>query len=219
MFERIDFPAFLADLRARYSSPEYQATAAEYRAEEAARLKRAAHDHYERQCERLSPFHAAAVLASCTPALAPLTTTELQRKVIEQWDGEEHLFLLGSTAIGKTYTATWCAMRRALRGGTVASVTATRVCEASPDRLTMLRGVDVLVLDQLHTLRSPAGKDVPAWRVAPVVDLIDWRYEHMSTTIAAGTVEAGEMTELLGADVRRRFPLRLSADTGEVRKK
>jgi hypothetical protein len=40
----------------------------------------------------------------------------------------------------------------------------------------------------------------------------------MMTTIAAGTVAPEDMFDILGDDVRRRFPLRLASDSIHVRR-
>jgi hypothetical protein len=172
LIEDIDFPTFLAELRRKHATPEFRASVAEQEEEERRFKARQADLAYRRSIESLSPFHVDAIRSGCDKDLNPLTTTDIQCKVIAQWDGESNLFLLGGTGIGKTYTATWCAMRAAKRGESVASITATRVCNASKEQLDTLRHVDKLVLDQLHTLRSPAGKDVPGWQVSPVIDLI-----------------------------------------------
>jgi hypothetical protein len=227
--DAIDFPAEMARLKAKYCTPEYQAEAADFRRSEAARLDREVKRSYERQIERLSPFHVKAVKAGCDENLKPITTTEIQRMVmgthiqddgrcLDGWDRVESMFLLGQTLIGKTYAATWCAMSLAMSGCTVASVTALRVYNLPYEQLLGLRKVDLLILDQLHTLRAPSGKDAPAHQVGPVVDLIDYRYEAMATTIGAGTVDPDAMESILGADTKRRFPLRLSADSGDTRR-
>ena len=216
--EEIDFPAFLAELQRKHSTPEYQAHAAKRREEEAQRQADMLEAEYRRNIEALSPIHVDAVLAGCTRDLTPITTTDIQRKVIAKWDGVQSLFLLGQTGVGKTYTATWCAMKGAKAGRSVASTTATRVCTASHDGLNVLRSVSVLVLDQLHTLQSPEGRSMPAWQVSPVIDLIDYRYEQKRTTIAAGTISPKPMFDLLGKDVKRRFPVRLESDSTKVRR-
>jgi hypothetical protein len=203
----------IEDIRSRLDSPEYQSGVARYERE----IQRAeAQIAYGHQLERLSPFHVKAVLAGCDARLMPITTTDIQRKAAAQWDGVESMFLLGETGVGKTYTATWCAMRAARRGVDVAATTALRVADLSPESLRTLRRVGLLVLDQLHTLQAPSGRDMPAWKVGPVVDLMDYRYEHESTTIAAGTVAPEAMFELLGSDVRRRFPRRLASKSTEI---
>jgi hypothetical protein len=207
----------LEDIRARMDTPEYRSGVADYEAEEARRAETQAGIEYRRRLERLSPFHVRSVLAGCDAELNPITSTDLQRKVIAQWSGQESMFLLGETGVGKTYTATWCAMRAAKRGVDVACTTATRVAESSFEGLLTLRGAGLLVLDQLHTLRSPTGREMPAWKVAPVIDLIDYRYEQELVTIAAGTVAPEEMFDIIGHDVRRRFPLRLQSNTTEIR--
>jgi DNA replication protein DnaC len=216
--EEIDFLVYLADLRRRMTTPEHQAIVAERIEEDNQRLARQADFEYRRSLERLSPFHVDCVRSGCDGEFKPITTTDIQRKVMAQWDGTTNLFLLGETGIGKTYTATWCAMRAARRGESVAATTALRVCEASKELLDTLRHVGTLALDQLHTLRSPAGKDMPAWQVSPVIDLIDYRYEHKKTIIAAGTIAIPDMVGLLGKDVIRRFPLRLASKSTGVRK-
>lgn len=214
--DEVDFHEWLEALRVRHCSPEFQAVA------EAGREETRLHEDRQlvllqrRRCEKLSPYHVDAIRIGCDASLNPLTTTEIMRAVIADWDGAQNMFLLGATGNGKTYTATWCAMRAILRGDDAESTTAIRICEASPERLAVLRSVHTLVIDQLHTLRSPAGKDMPAWQVGPVVDLIDFRYEQRLTTIAAGTIKADDMTDLLGKDVRRRFTVRLSSQSDEI---
>lgn len=214
--EEIDFPAYLAELQRMHSTPEYQAAAAEGRREEEQRKARQQLSEQRRQIDKLSPFHVDSIRSGCDDQLRPLTTTDIQRKVIANWDGVQSLFLLGETGIGKTYTATWCAMKAIRTGKDVASTTATRVCEATLEGLIQLRQADLLLLDQLHTLRSPSGKDMPAWKVGPVVDLIDYRYERQLTTIAAGTIAPKFMVGLLGEDVKRRFPCRLASESTKI---
>jgi DNA replication protein DnaC len=212
----VDFAGELNRIRELHCSPEFQAEAAKRREEDAERERREKAIAYNRQLERLSPFHVEAVQVGCNKGLTPLTTTDIQRQVMDKWDGVESMFLLGVTAIGKTYAATWCAMRAARRGLEVASTTALRVCEATAGKMMVYRQADLLILDQLHTLRSPSGKDMPAWQVAPVVDLIDWRYERKLITIAAGTVGPDAMVEILGEDVNRRFPRRLTSESTDI---
>lgn len=214
--DEVDFPTWLEALRVRHCSPEFQAVAEAGREETRLHEERQRAILQRRRFEKLSPFHVDAIRSGCDAELKPLTTTEIMRAVIAEWDGVQSMFLLGGTGNGKTYTATWCAMRAILRGDDAESVTAIRICGASPERLSVLRSVHTLVIDQLHTLRSPAGKDMPAWQVAPVIDLIDYRYEHELTTIAAGTVSPDAMVDLLGEDVRRRFTVRLSSESDEI---
>jgi hypothetical protein len=59
---------------------------------------------------------------------------------------------------------------------------------------------------------------MPAWQVAPVIDLIDYRYQQKRIIIAAGTIAPKFMVGLLGEDVKRRFPLRLASDSIHVRR-
>ena len=215
--EDIPFLEYIERLRAKQTTPEFQAIAAERRAEDEAHKARQLEADQRRQMERLSPFHVDAVRVGCNRELRPITTTDIQRKVLEQWDGVTSMFLLGQTLIGKTYTATWCAMRAIRAGKSAASVTATRVADSTFDGLLQLRSVGLLVLDQLHTLRSPSGREMPAWKVSPVIDLIDYRYEHKLTTIGAGTIAPEAMVDLLGEDVKRRFPVRISSKITQVR--
>jgi DNA replication protein DnaC len=209
----------IRELQAKWATPEYQAYVAQQAREAEHQAELQADLQYRRSIERLSPVHVKAVLGGCDADLNPITTTDLQRKVIAQWDGVTSLFLLGRTGVGKTYAGTWAAMRLARGGKDVASTTALRVAQESLEGLLTLRKVGVLVLDQLHTLRSPAGRDAPAWQVTPVVDLIDYRYEHQLVTIGAGTIAPDRMVDLLGADVKRRFPLRLASDATGVSRK
>lgn len=214
---QINLPDYIAKLQRMHSTPEYQEAAAKGRREAEASEANQREMVYRRNISTLSPFHVRAVTNSCRADLTPVTTTDIQRKVLDQWDDKQHMFLLGTTGIGKTFTATWCAMRAALRGVDVAATTATRVCEASPEKLAQLRSAGVLVIDQLHTLRSPAGKDMPAWKVSPVIDLIDYRYEQMATMICAGTVGPEAMVDILGEDVQRRFECRLVSESTAIR--
>jgi DNA replication protein DnaC len=209
---------YIADLRRKWETPEYQEHVATQEREQADLEARQADMEYHKRLESLSLIHVRAVQAGCTPELNPITTTEIQRKVIASWDGVKSMFLLGETGVGKTYTATWCAMRAAKAGRDVMSTTATKVAQMSLEGLIRLRGTGLLILDQLHTLRSPSGKDMPAWQVAPVIDLIDHRYEQELTTIAAGTRAPEDMFDILGDDVRRRFPVRLSSESTVVDK-
>ena len=214
--EEIDFPAYLAELRRQHTTPEHQAIVAERRKDTDAHESRQLDIARRRQLERLSPFHVDCIRSGCDAELNPITTTDIMRKVMAQWDSAQSLFLLGDTGVGKTYTATWCAMRAIMHGNSAAATTATRVCEASPEALAVYRDVHTLLLDQMHTLRSPAGKDMPAWKVVPVIDLIDYRYEHKLTTIGAGRIAVPDMVGLLGEDVKRRFPLRLASKSTGV---
>lgn len=209
---------YIRDLRAKLETPEYQEGVREYEREQKRFEREQRVMQYERQLERLSPEHVDAVKAGCTRDLTPITTTEIQRKALP-WDGAQSVFLLGETGVGKTYTATWLAMRAARGGRTCIATTALRVSKASPEKLQEMYDTDVLIIDQLHTLESPAGKPMPAWQVAPVIDLMDYRYERRLTTIAAGTVGAKKMfDEILGQDVKRRFPMRLASESTETRR-
>jgi DNA replication protein DnaC len=220
---------YIRELRKRWESPDYQAHVADVEQQEQQDRAHREDAWYTRQLERLSEHHVKAVRRGCTPDLVPLTTTEIQRMALGKWttpegdtppgwDGVKSIFLLGKTEVGKTYLATWMAMRQAKRGLDCASTTAARVSTLSFESLLVVRKVDVLILDQLHTLRSPSGRDAPAWQVSPVVDLIDYRYEHDLTTIGAGTIDPENMVDLLGADVRRRFPMRIASDSTEIRR-
>ena len=213
---KLNISSYVRELQEQWATPEQQARVASLEEDERQRLAAQADLKYQRQLERLSPVHVRAVLEGCDRNLAPITTPEIQRQLIEQWDGKQSVFLLGRTGIGKTYTATWAAMRAARGGSSVASTTPARICEASLQGLIDLRKTTLLVIDQLHTLRSPAGKDLPAWKVTPIIDLIDYRYEQMLTTLAAGTIGPESMVDVLGEDVRRRFPLRLASKSTEV---
>jgi len=207
----------IRDLRRRLDTPEYQEGVAEYEREQRRLEAQQQAMQYERQLERLSPEHVDAVTRGCDAELKPISTTEIQRKALG-WDGVQSIFLLGETGVGKTYTATWLAMRAVRGGRDCIATTATRISRASDDQLKAMHEVDVLIIDQLHTLESPSGKAVPAWQVAPVIDLIDYRHEQRLTTIAAGTVGAEKMfDEILGQDVRRRFPQRWQSESTEIR--
>jgi hypothetical protein len=225
--EEVDFPAYLAELQAKHCSPEYQAAAAEGRAEMEALRARQIKDEHRRRMERLSPFHVDCIRSGCDKNLNPLTTTQLMRMVLgvevlddgtrpPPWDGIESLFLLGSTGTGKTYTATWIAMRAIMKGRDVGATNATDVCTLSPEKLARLHARDLVIIDQLHTLRTPAGKDLPGWQVEPVIKLINHCYEHKITAIGAGTIAPESMVDLLGKDVKRRFPVRLSSDETRI---
>ncbi len=214
----IDVPGYLRELKKKWETPEYQDHVAQQEQAEREHRAHQAEYAYRRQIENLSRLHVKAVIAGCDASLNPITTTEIQRKLIAKWDGVQSVFLLGRTGIGKTYAATWGAMRQARKGRDVASATPDRVARLSLEALIRLQKTDVVILDQLHTLRSSAGRDEPSWKVSPVVDLIDYRYENELTTIGAGTVEPEEMFAVLGDDMRRRFPLRLASESTEVRR-
>lgn len=212
----VDTADYIRDLQRRLSTPDHQEGLDNYEREKKETAAAQFSIWYRQQLERLSPIHVEAVQLGCTSDLTPITTTEIQCKALP-WDGVESIFLLGKTGVGKTYTATWLAMRATKGGRDCMATTPSRVCRASFEQLTAISKIDVLILDQLHTLESPAGKAVPAWQVAPVVDLIDYRYERRLTTIAAGTVGAEKMFDkILGQDVRRRFPMRLSSESTKI---
>lgn len=212
----IDFSTWLEDLRRRHTTPEHMAEVAKRISEDEYLEARMARDAYHRAIEGLSPLHVKAVTAGCDPELNPITLTPILRQVVDKWDTESSLLLLGGTGQGKTYAATWCAMKIAKSGRTVASTTAANVGSASAEEIARLRSAHVLIIDQLHTLRSPSGRDMPAWQVTPVIDLVDHRYEHMGITIGAGTIAPDRLFEVLGKDVKRRFPVRLLSSPGEV---
>jgi hypothetical protein len=120
--------------------------------------------------------------------------------------------MVGPTETQKTTAATWAAMWCACDREDVAHTTALRIATATPEELVRWREAGNLIIDELHRLAKQ-----PDWKVAPVWDLIDYRYQEMSTTMVLATVDPTAMKSLAGAEVLRRIPLKLTTTPAKGR--
>jgi len=187
------------------SDPEAQER---YRAEQVRRRHDKDHKRfreYERSLHRLSRLHVSLVREHTDGACMPTDPVpRIWQQLIDRWNWRDSVFLVGPTSTQKTTVATWAAMWCALDGESVTHTTALRVATASEDDLKAWRKTDLLILDEVHRL-----SEQPAWKIAPVWDLIDFRYQDMSTTIGCGTVDPDAMLDIAGSEVLRRFGLKL----------
>lgn len=205
---RREWSELVERLRKRFESPEGRRAAQEYRRamDEAEAIE--ARQTYERRLEGLSGAHVPYVRANIDRSGRPKPSAfPIWLDLAAQWDWSTWVFLVGPTGCGKTTAMTWAGMHWARHHGTVMHTTAARVCRAEGEHLAELRTCGLLLLDEVHRLGG-----LPAWQVAPVWDLIIWREEHPpAPIIAGGKAAAGNMEKLVGKEIKRRFPMRLSS--------
>ncbi|MEE9367188.1 MAG: hypothetical protein V3W44_10905 [Dehalococcoidales bacterium] len=207
-----ELKAIMARVKLQMESPEHQARVAkdEYETRQAAERAKAA--AYVRRIERLSRIHVGYVRRHCGPDMMPKGwIPTIWQKLIHEWDWHTSLIMVGPTETQKTTAATWAAMWAACDREAVAHTTALRIATASPEELEWLRDAGLIIVDELHRLA-----DQPPWKVAPVWDLIDYRYQDMTTTIVLATVNPAAMSDLAGVEVLRRIPLKLTTDRQET---
>ena len=203
-----ELQSIMARIKRQVEDPEYQRRVAEeeWAALETARQVRAM--DYARLIERLSRLHVGFVRQHCDGDLMPVGRVPvIWAKLIAEWDWRTSIIMVGPTLTQKTTCATWAAMWCACDGETVAHTTALRIATATAEALEEWRQVGLLIVDELHRLA-----DQPAWKVAPVWDLIDYRYQDMATTIVPATVDPDAMADMAGAEVLRRFGLKLTSE-------
>ncbi len=198
-------------IKRQVEDPAYQERVAR---EELARIedeRRTAAADYARRIERLSPLHVGFVREHCDDLEPREPIPVIWRKLMTQWDWQQSVFLVGETKTQKTTAATWASMRIARDGGTVAHTTALRIATAPAETLAEWQETGVLTIDELHRLRG-----APEWRVGPVWDLLDARYQSKGITFVLGTVDPKAMMTLAGAEVLRRIPLKLTATVEQL---
>jgi len=199
----------MARIKAQVETPEYQERVAREQLTALEDARRAREAAYMRRVEQLSRLHVGYVRQHCDANLMPVgRVPEIWAKLIAVWNWRDSVLMVGPTLTQKTTAATWAAMWCACDRETVAHVTAIRIATAPPDVLDEWRAAGLLIVDELHRLQGQ-----PDWKVAPVWDLIDYRYQDMGTTMVLGTVDPDAMGHLAGAEVLRRIPLKLTGGT------
>lgn len=202
-----ELASIMARIKAQVETPEYQERVARERLAALEDERRAHKADHARRIERLSRLHVGFVRQHCDGDLMPTGMIPVVwAKLIAEWDWSASAILVGPTETQKTTAATWAAMWTACDGETVAHTTALRIATATDDALEEWRQAGLLILDELHRL-----DDQPAWKIAPVWDLVDCRYQSMGTTIVCATVDPDAMNNLAGAEVLRRIPLKITS--------
>ncbi len=206
-----ELQSIMARIKAQVEEPAYQERVAR---EELARLEGEHRDReaeYNRRIERLSRLHIGFVREHCDDLEPREPIPVIWRKLMTEWDWQQSVFLVGETETQKTTAATWASMRLARDGRTVAHTTALRIATAHAETLREWQEVSALTIDELHRL-----KGAPEWKVGPVWDLIDARYQSKGITFVLGTVDPKAMETLAGAEVLRRIPLKLTATVEQL---
>ncbi len=206
-----ELQAIMLRIKSQVEDPAYQERVAREELADLERARQAKAAEFSRRIERLSPLHVGFVRQHCDDLTPREPIPAVWRKLMNEWDWTSSVFLVGETETQKTTAATWASMCIAKAGGTVAHTTALRIATATAETLAEWQEVRVLTIDELHRLRG-----APEWKVGPVWDLIDHRYQSKGITFVLGTVDPKAMMTLAGAEVLRRIPLKLTATVEQL---